>query len=64
MSYSKNTDPDRMLKNLMVSGIEIPELSFLTKAHKQWIQESGEVVTIRPVVSGYLTVNTHLSELI
>ena len=63
-SYCKNTDPERMLNNVTVSGIDLPEMSLLVKDHKSWSVDSGEPVPTRPVMSGNCTVNTHLSELI
>ena len=63
-SYAKHTDPDRMLKNLTVSDIDLPEMSLLTKDHKSWSSESNKPVPTRPVMSGNCAINTHLSELI
>ena len=58
------TDEGRMLNNLTVAGIDLPEMYLLTKDHKAWIFESGEVVPTRPVLSGNNAINTHLSELL
>ena len=64
VSYSKNTDQERMFNNLIVSGVDIPEMSLLVKDHKIWQRESDIPVPTRPVVSGNVNINTHLSELI
>ena len=63
-SYSKQTDQDRMLNNLTVAGLDLPEMYLLTKDHKQWSVESNKPVPTRPVMSGNCTINTHLSEMI
>ena len=63
-SYSKHTDPDRMLNNLTVSGLDLPEMSLLTKDHKAWSWDSEKPVPTRPIMSGNSCINTHLSELI
>ena len=63
-SYSKHTDPERMLNNLTVSGLDLPEMSLLTKDHKSWSWDSNKPVPTRPVMSGNCCINTHLSELI
>ena len=63
-SYSKHTDPDRMLNNLTVAGIDLPEMYLLTKDHKQWSVDSKKPVPTRPVLSGNCAINTHLSEMI
>ena len=63
-AYSKGTDEDRMLKNLTVAGLDLPEMSLLVKDHKSWSFESGKPVPTRPVLSGNCAINTHLSELI
>ena len=64
VSYAKNTDQERMQNNLTVSGIDIPEMSLLVKDHKPWQEDSGKPVPTRPVVSGNVNINTHLSELL
>ena len=62
--YCDKTDSDRMAANLVVSDLDLPEMTLLTKDHKTWSYESGKAVPTRPVVSGNSTINTHLSEMI
>ena len=62
--YSNGTNHERMASNLVVSDLDLPEMSLLTKDHKSWSVESGSPVPTRPIVSGNSTVNTHLSELL
>ena len=64
LNYSRNTDSQRMARNLQDHGAEVPEMILLVKDHKDWTQESGKVVPTRPVVSGNKGLNTHLSELL
>ena len=63
-SYSKKTDTDRMLKNITVSGLDLPEMGLLIKDHKSWSLDSDSPPPSRPVMSGNCTINTHLSELL
>ena len=62
--YCDKSDPDRMNANLVVSDLDLPEMTLLTKDHKSWSSESGKAVPTRPVVSGNSTINTHLSEML
>ena len=64
VSYSAENDQQRMLKNNLVSDLDVPEMSILIKDHKKWSVDSGEPVPSQPVLSGNNTINTHLSELI
>ena len=61
MGHSKNKDEDRMMRNNVASGQEIPTMVLLIKDHKK--MEEGKVVPTRPVVSGNKCINTHSSEL-
>ena len=62
MGYSKNKDEDRMMRNNLASGQEVPTMVLLVKDHKRI--EEGKVVPTLPVVSGNKCINTHLSELL
>ena len=64
MKYSEETDRERMLKNIQDHGAEIPEMVLLMKDHKSWSEDSGEVIPSRPVVSGRVGLNSHLSEIL
>ena len=60
----KDTDPERMGKNIMEHGYQVPELFLLIKDHKKWREEDNKPVPSRPVMSGNCCPNTHLSELV
>ena len=64
LNNSKDTDPERMNKNVSEQGYQIPEMFILVKDHKQWTEEEGRPVPSRPVLSGNCCLNTHLSELL
>ena len=53
-----------MATNLVVSDMDLPEMTILVKDHKQWQYGDKKPVPSRPIVSGNSTINTHLSELI
>jgi len=64
LNISKETDDQRMMRNLQNHSSEVAELYLLFKDHKSWNQQSGEAIPSRPVVSGNQTYNVHLSEIL
>ena len=60
----KNTNPQRMIKNIQDYSHQIPEMQILVKDHKQWSEDSKKAIPSRPVLSGNNCINMHLSELI
>ena len=64
LNHARDTDEERMQRNIQNNNCELAEMYLLLKDHKKWSADSDSAVPSRPVVSGNDTYNVHLSELL
>ena len=57
LGYCQESNSDRMMKNLLDHGYEVPQMSILVKDHKDWSFSSKKPLPSRPIMSGNSCLN-------